>query len=440
MYNFLLEHILLPLGDLINGSSYIKQLKLWRKIDTYSERDLNALQIKNLQAVLQEALQNVPYYKNLEVSSEKEVNLNDFPIIDKNIIRTEVDQLISNRYQKKKLIPYSSSGSTGTQTTVYMTKQEQSVLRGILTHWWEWSGYKIGKPIVQTGITPQRGFLKTIKDKLFRTIYINAFSHTHDQLKNVCEKVQRSSNFFFAGYASSLNVIAEYAIENKYNITSKGVISLGDKLFDHYKKNIKKAFKAKTYDTYGSNEGFMIAAQDDLDYYYMLSPHVFVEIVDDDNQPIKDGEIGHIVVTRLDCFSMPLIRYKIGDLGVKLPIDEYPIKRKYNYPLLKKVVGRETDIVLLPDATKLVVHSFTGIFEYIKEIKQFKVIQNDKSGIIIEYIKSSTFEETALKRAEKELRNYIKDNKFSIIFKEVSSIASSKSGKPQIIESRLKNE
>ncbi len=86
----------------------------------------------------------------------------------------------------------------------------------------------------------------------------------------------------------------------------------------------------------------------------------------------------------------------------------------------------------------MVVHSFTGIFEYIPEIKQFKVIQEDRTGIIIEYIKAKTFTNSAIEKATKELRKYIKDEKFSISFKEVDYIAPTKSGKPQIIESRLK--
>ncbi len=434
MYSFLLEKIIMPIGDVINGSSYIKQLNYWRKIDLLSSEELNALQKENLAAILNYASKHVPYYQGKD-----DENLMSFPVIDKMVIREQLDALISTEYSKKDLIPYSSSGSSGIQTTVYMTKKEQSTLRGILTHWWEWSGYKIGKPLVQTGITPNRGAVKSIKDRLFKTIYINAFSHTEEQLRLLCDKVARKNGqYFFAGYASSLNVIAEYALKNGYKIQLKGVISLGDKMFAHYRKNIQKAFKTNVFDTYGSNEGFMIAAQDDLDHYYILSPHVFVEILDDDNKPVKDGEMGHIVVTRLDCFSMPLIRYKIGDLGIKLPKEAYPENRKYGYPLLKQVVGRETDIVLLPDSTKLVVHSFTGIFEYIPEIKQFRVIQENVTGITIEYIKAEKFSDKALTRAENELREYIKDTNFSIEFKEVDYIAPTKSGKPQIIESRIK--
>ena len=81
---------------------------------------------------------------------------------------------------------------------------------------------------------------------------------------------------------------------------------MGDKLFSSYQEAIKNAFQCKVYDTYGCNEGFLIASQKDLEYKYIMSPHVYLEILDDDNRPVEDGVMGHVVVTRLDGFSMPL--------------------------------------------------------------------------------------------------------------------------------------
>jgi phenylacetate-CoA ligase len=440
MYQFLLEKIILPFGDILNKSSYTQQLRYWRKVDQLSESEITALQKKNLDKLLQYAIINVPYYKKtVSLDKNQKPKLQDFPILEKEIIRNQTDQLISTVFQKNRLIPYSSSGSSGAQTTIYMTKQEQSVIRGILTHWWEWSGYRIGNPIIQTGMATSRSLLKRIKDRLFRTNYIYAFSFTDDELKIICDKMhRRKKHYFLAGYASSLNIIAEYALQQNYSIQIRGVISLGDKLFDHYRKNVVEAFQTQVFDTYGSNEGFMIAAQDDIPYYYILSPHVYVEIVDDKDNPVPDGEMGHIIVTRLDAYSMPLIRYRIGDLGIKLPKDAYPKSRKYGYPLLQKVIGRETDVVFLSDQRKLTVHSFTGIFEYIPQIKQFKVVQEHQDGITIKYIKSKDFTKQALAKAESDLRDKIKDETFQIEFKEVDYIAPSKSGKPQIVESRIK--
>ena len=68
----------------------------------------------------------------------------------------------------------------------------------------------------------------------------------------------------------------------------------------------------------------MIAAQLDLEYMYIMTTSVFVEILDDDGFEVENGKMGNVVVTCLNAFAMPLIRYKVGDLAIKLPESEYP--------------------------------------------------------------------------------------------------------------------
>ena len=165
-----------------------------------------------------------------------------------------------------------------------------------------------------------------------------------------------------------------------------------------------------------------------------MSPHVYVEIVDKDGNDVADGELGYVLITRLDAYSMPLIRYYIGDLAVKLPKSKYPIKRELPYPLLERVIGRDTDIVRTRKGAYLVVHAFTGIFEHYPEIRQFKVVQYNLDGIEIDYIKGEGFSINILD----EIRNIILaklHDDFTIIFKEVEVIEATKSGKPQIVQS-----
>ena len=82
MYNQFLENIILPLGDFINKSFYIKQLKYWRKVDAFTEKQLENLQKKNLQKVLKNAVQNVEKYKDIKLEGENPFTwLKQFPIL-----------------------------------------------------------------------------------------------------------------------------------------------------------------------------------------------------------------------------------------------------------------------------------------------------------------------------------------------------------------------
>ena len=436
LYSVILEKIILPIGESVFGITYTRHIKQLRKIVKYSEKEIIDYQGLKLNEVLQNAIENSPHYQNWNI----EIDTNDifqslkkFPVFEKSVLREKIDKLIT--VDKQKLIKNSTSGSTGMQTNVYVTKDEQSQYRAAQTIWWEWAGFKIGEPILQTGLATGRSIEKRLKDLFFKTYYLFAFGLTKE---NVGEAFNWSKKRkpFLGGYASSLYVLSQLAEESKEKVKFKSAISWGDKLFDHYKKNIEKVFDCKIFETYGAGEGLMIASQKDLHYMYIMSPCVYVEILDDNGNEVADGEMGHVVVTSLIHKAMPLIRYKLGDLAIKLPRSEYPSHRELQLPILKKVVGRETDIVRTPNGKRLIVHSFTGVFEYFPSVKQFCVIQTNLNGVVIEYIQGNDFEVSVLDKIHNELLKFIAED-FIIEFKEVVNIPPTKSGKPQIIVSNL---
>jgi phenylacetate-CoA ligase len=439
-YNSLLEKVLLPLGDFCLQTTFIKDLKQARKLLSMDKSSQEAYQKEQLSKVLHHAVQNVSHYRDLKINknSAKPLDfLKSFPVLEKADIKARYERFIADHYIADKLIKAVSSGSSGEQTTVYFSKKERSVLQAIQILWWEVAGYKIGDPLLQTGITPERGMVKSIKDYLFRTTYIPAFNFDEKEISQILKKLEGREGLSLAGYASSLYVIAEIAEKHNHNLKLKRAISWGDKLFDHYREKIKIVFGAETSETYACVEGLMMGAQMDISYMYLMSPFVYLELLDDDGNEVADGEIGHVVATSLLAYAMPLIRYKLGDLAVKLPKEEYPEKRKLALPLLKKVIGRDTDIVKTASGKRMIVHSFTGIFEHIPQIKQFRVVQESIDEIRIEYIAGEGFSEEILKQVEKRIHEELKES-FPVKFKAVDQIKPTASGKPQIIKSFLK--
>ena len=74
----------------------------------------------------------------------------------------------------------------------------------------------------------------------------------------------------------------------------------------------------------------------------MNEENLYVEVVDENNQPVSDGQEGKILVTALYNKAMPFIRYELGDRGV------ISTRRKNGYRLLEKLTGRTNDIAILP--------------------------------------------------------------------------------------------
>ena len=441
LYSLFIEKILLPAGDALFGGNYLKTMKTWEQYDTFSEQSLLKIQDDALEQILKYSIKHVPFYKNQVYDSQKspQQNLQHFPVLTKDILRGHSADLVSNEFNTADLKKNFSSGSSGVQSFSYSEKKNSFYLQGISSHWYRWGGYRFGQPTLQFGISPKRTLPKKLKDFFYKVNYQNAFVLSDADYAQIYLDLKKDKTRHIIGYPSAINQFAEYLIKNKLSFGIESIISLGDKLFPHYETHFNTAFaNPKIIDTYGCAEGFLIACKYDLPYYYISAPHLYVEIVDEHNSRVPDGTLGHVLITCFSNVAQPFLRYKLGDLGIMLPKEKYPENRAFEYPLLEKIVGRETDIVKTPNGKTLIVHSFTGIIEYFPDILQYRIIQDTIAAIVIEYRTDARIplQEDTLEKIEEEI-NLLTDSSLKIIFKKVDSIPATPSGKPQIIKSNL---
>ncbi|MDD9903902.1 MAG: hypothetical protein OXT06_10070 [Rhodospirillaceae bacterium] len=126
-------------------------------------------------------------------------------------------------------------------------------------------------------------------------------------------------------------------------------------------------------DIYSTQEvGFIACQCPEHEHYLVQSEGIFVEILDKAGQPCGPGEIGRVVVTPLHNFSMPLIRYEIGDYAEV----GAPCESGRGLPVLKRILGRNRNMLLTPEGER-VWASLTGAgLEPIEPIRQFQLYQN----------------------------------------------------------------
>jgi phenylacetate-CoA ligase len=435
LYNKLMEGIVLPLGDKILKTSFIEGLRYWRSFQYLSKEELANKQRNSLDQLLKHASTNINYYKGLNVppNSDPYTWLKQFPILTKQKIKDNLNDLMLTHGDTKNLVKESSSGSSGIQGTIYMSKKENAYSQATLILLWEWAGYRLGDTILQLGMTTQRSGVKKIKDIILRTEYQQAFNIDRQVVLNA---FKGKPHDFFGGYASGLYEYANFAKEAGItNIKFKSVISWGDKMFPHYRKTIEEVFHTKVFETYGCTEGIVISGACEYGNQHILSPHVHLELIDANGNEVAPGEQGFVVVTRLDAYTMPLIRYYLGDIAVRKKTEEVcPCGRKL--PMLEKIIGRDTDIVVTASGKKLIVHFFTGIFEHVPEIRQFRVIQHSIENIEIEIIPSKEFSFDVVEKVKSRIYELATET-FPIKFTVVEKIPPTASGKPQIIMSKL---
>ena len=440
-YSSLCENILFPLSDLITGRSIYKKLKFLEKVQYWPIEKLQDYQNKQLRKVTSFAYNKVPYYR--KVFDERNLKADDIqttddlvklPLLTKEIIRSKgINQFIYGK--KEKLIKGTTSGSSGIQGEFYLSKDAQSLTYAAELLFFKWGGFRLGEKHLQTGITPSRGFEKSIKDFLFQCYYVSAFNLSDKDLERIYQLIIKKKIKTLIGYASSLYCIAKYAKEKGESLKLNLIISLGDILYSHYRKIIEEIFNCKVTDTYGCGEGFMIAGQCEHQNYHNCMPLLFIEIIDSKGNRVPDGKLGRVVLTRLDLNPMPLIRYELGDLAILSKNEKCKCGKEFR--LVDSIQGRDTDIITTPHRYKLIVHFFTGIFEHEQAIRQFQVLQEKKDEILIKIIPTENFNKKVLTKIERRILKEC-NNDLKVKFKIVDNIPLTKSGKRRFVISKFK--
>jgi phenylacetate-CoA ligase len=154
--------------------------------------------------------------------------------------------------------------------------------------------------------------------------------------------------------------------------TLRYVETTGEMLFPHMRKYIQEKMNVVTADQYGCNELNSLAFECPKGHLHCMEENVVIEILDEQGDPLPDGEEGEIVVTSLSNFAMPLIRYKIGDRGCFLKeacFCDDPGK------VLKLTTGRSNDWVVDREGNLLNAYIFVRCVENINRIYEHAILQ-----------------------------------------------------------------
>jgi phenylacetate-CoA ligase len=198
---------------------------------------------------------------------------------------------------------------------------------------------------------------------------------------------------------SFLLKLIEYAQENNIDINKssiKGAICIGEPLKNQdftsniLAQKIKSKWNIELYSTYASTE--MSTAFAECEYQIGGHHHpelIIVEILNDENKPVLEGEEGELVITTLGIEAMPLIRFKTGDI-VKAHYD--PCKCGRNTLRLGPVIGRKKQMIKYKGTT-LYAPAMHNLLNDFSEIENY-VIVIDKSEIGTDKITIKLFSTT----------------------------------------------
>jgi phenylacetate-CoA ligase len=378
--------------------------------------DLIEIQKRKLRKLLVHAHNRVPYYRKIfsgQGIDPQTLRLHDdlsrIAFLNKKDIEDNFDSLIAADTRKRDRTLNRSGGSTGSRTRFINDRRAAALLQAHVLRNDRWTGWDSGRKQACLWLAygdilkSQQWFRRLLNKFVLRRLFLPSRQMDDDVMFRYANAITRFKPDLIAGYASALGLFARFAQIHSLRLHHpRGVISAAEALDDDEREIIESVFGAKVYDRYGSREISSIAQECEAhDGLHINAEHVHVEVVDAAGNPCRPGEIGEIVLTDLDNYAFPLIRYRIGDLGI---VSEGRCPCGRGLPLLARVLGRSFDVITTPDKRYLCVSGRRFWTGNIEGIRIFQLIQHDLRTLEFRIVADQAFTPAERRKLERRAR------------------------------------
>jgi len=418
----------------------LEYLTLRKHLQMSRER-LQDFQLRKIRETIDYAYRHTEFYhhsmkeKGVYPDDIKKVSdLSKLSIITKeDVQKTPLEKLLG-RDVTSTMIKRTTSGSTGNPLKVYLDP-EAEFHDNI-----EWT-----RSLIRNGMSI-RDKMAVISDPRYfpEKRLIENFKIIHRKYISIFEKSESQVNQLIKydpdiirGYPSNLEIMIRENPSLLGKVSPKTIFTSGELLDHETRDSISNSFNCEVYDYYVCNEFSQLAWEcNQHTGYHINADSKYIEIVKD-GESVAPGETGEIVVTRMGNPLMPLIRYKIGDVGKKM---EDECSCGVSFPLLEMVEGRTDDLLLTTEGkivTPLIFFPYP--FEDFEGIMQFRVIQENRYKIVIELVADDNFItcNESLEGARKAIKNVFGET-MEVEFSFVDEIKPEPSGKIRKIISKVK--
>ena len=193
----------------------------------------------------------------------------------------------------------------------------------------------------------------------------------------------KKPSYLYSG-TSMLTGLARYAIENGCrDLRPEAVFSYASVVTEDMRETVREGLGAKVIDRYSAEETGMIARQcPKHNHLHVLSPITLMEIVDENDAPCSVGQPGRVLVTAMQSYGMPLIRYEIGDVAEWGETCDCGI----TLPVIKKLWGRTSQLITNPDGRTAFARIYARDFEDLRDIQEYRFVLH-KNDVVVAQLK-----------------------------------------------------
>jgi phenylacetate-CoA ligase len=444
-------HVLMPFSRLQRSTrpatrptqqAFSEGLRFRREIASWDRERKTRWILDRLRSVVRRAYQDTEYYREqfdrIGFDPRADFSFDDFsrlPTLDREHVHESGRKLIASSVPADQLRKESTGGSTGVPTELWLGPNERGWRDSGMEHFFETLGVPEGsRTALLWGHHLDPKATDSLRDRYQAFVsnvrWFDSMRLSPQTLEAYHQEMERFRPACIIAYASPLGYLAEHILARGYkpSYPTRCMITGGEKLWSRHRQMIEEAFGRPVHERYGSRDAGCLGVQLDpanpLEYT-LDWPFMFVE-------PELAETESPILITKLQADGMPMIRYRIGDIGL------FPQGSKPGHPTFKlsDVMGRVVDRITLPDgrwlAGPIVPHLLKDY-----PVREFLFWQRQDHSVELQIVRQPEFNEDSLRKIEDILKANLPGLPIKIEFKE--SVVRTKSNKwrPVISEARV---
>ncbi len=374
------------------GARYQAELARTSQLLNGTRETTAAFQKARLAKLIRHAHRTTPYYRALLQTGA--AHISDIPPLEKQDIREHLERLCSEALPAGHRIKNATGGSTGTPLTFYQDRGYWNQRNLSVYYFDRWAGWDLGEPqLIIWGSPADLRDDERWKHRLntfWRNQYwLDGFHLTDAAMHVAFEKLNRWNPGTILAYPSSLYQFAKFISDNGLRPTwkLKGIISSAEMLPQYYRNLAEAVFDVKVFNRYGGREVGLIAMECAEGRMHINCRDLYLEI----DSPDPYTHPGDILITQLNNYAMPFIRYRIGDIGL-LSDEMCPCGNAL--PILADLLGRSTATFRTRTGTLIHGGYFTQQFYDVQGVSQFQLIQETLDRCVLKLVINDQWRET----------------------------------------------
>ena len=409
-----------------------------KKNQSLSPEELTALQKEKLQALLLHCIAHVPAYvqfKHLEeqIKSDPFEALSSFPVLTKSGFKAGFDSYVSEIADKGALIPNYTGGSTSEPVKFYMDRHMVEYYEAARWRGLSWWGITPGSRSVMLWGNPlelnrQQTRKYSLKERWLKNrIMIPAYAIKAEEMEQYLSTIRRFKPEYIYGYASALNLFSELMLRQgqSLGLKLKAVISTAETLHEFQRQTIEKAFECPVVNEYGARDGGIIAYQCGDGRMHITIENAVLEVMDPLTlELLPTGESGMLLVTDLNNYVMPRLRYQIGD---RCALSKETCACGMGLPVLDKLDGREDDMFVTVEGKYIHGHAFNHLARSTDSIGKFQIVQKSPAAATLSIVVATNGDRVEIDEFIANVRQLLPGTSIDVNF--VDDIPPSGSGK-----------